>query len=880
MRTQFLILICFFFCSVNAQQLIPGGLQGDKHIVLTPSAEENKKIAGRHATKIDYLGFSETERSFQFTPVLPEQWNWVAIFNAPLKGKKINTFYYDSWVATDQPKILTNGRRRNFDQDVTKFIRSNAYHIGFQRKQVVENEIFLLIISPAKQKVVVEFDERTIGVKRRLTYDMDALEAKFVHIVIPPQEYTVVTWKPEISQREVRSLNKGWKFFRGDTPNAIDEMLDDSGWQSVNIPHTWNADELFDYRNYRDTIDVTQMIYRGIGWYRKYFVVDNSWKGKYIKINFLGANQTAEVYLNGNFIGRHAGGYTGFHFGDTFMKYLRYDKPNLLAVKVDNSFKYDIPPHTADYNMLGGLYREIQLIASDYVFIKEARLFTPEVSPEVGKVEANITLRNMGEELRTIKLITNIISPYNEIVASDVRHITVKSGEKPEVKVSFTLKNPLLWSPDYPNLYRFSAAIYEPSDWQHRASCIDQQFYPLGFRKIDFDAEKGVFINGRHIKLKGVNVHQDFMHKGWAVDSAQKRKDFILIKKMGANFVRLAHYPHHPYVMHLCDSLGLMVWSEIPVVNTVGREKFIENAVNMMEELIRRDGNHPSIVMWGVGNEYYRNFFTKEDARYALKCTQAVAAKAKEMDPYRPTVQAQNDLVDDQIMLLTDIQGRNRYFGWYEKSYQDFEHEMITEHQRNRKWKLLVSEYGAEGKYGYHVNQPVLFDHSETYQVNFHKAYWRVISQHDFILGGTIWNMFDFASFAKIGNVPHINQKGMMTYDRKPKSVYYFYQSQWSAEPMIYIYSHTWTHRFGEAGKIVEVFSNCDEVSLWVNDRLQGVKKKAEGFVWKIDFTEGIHEIKAIGNKSGETVKQVMQIYYSPREQSPGITFEKPKGDG
>ena len=236
MYTQFLLLSFFFFFSVNAQQLIPGGLQGDKHIVLTPSAEENKKIAGKQASKIDYLGFKETERSFQFTPVLPEQWNWVAVFNAPLKGKKINTFYYDSWVATDQPKILTNGRRRNFDQDVTKFIRSNAYHIGFQRKQVVENEIFLLIVSPVKQKVVLEFDERTIGIRRRLTYDMDALEAKFVHIVIPPQEYTVVTWKPEVSQREIRSLNKGWKFFRGDLPHAIDETLDDAGWQSVNIP--------------------------------------------------------------------------------------------------------------------------------------------------------------------------------------------------------------------------------------------------------------------------------------------------------------------------------------------------------------------------------------------------------------------------------------------------------------------------------------------------------------------------------------------------------------------------------------------------------------------------------------------------------------------
>ncbi|GIV36372.1 MAG: hypothetical protein KatS3mg032_0751 [Cyclobacteriaceae bacterium] len=799
----------FFFTSifvililpVTAQQLIQGGLQGDKPLLLTPSVEENKKIAGQPVYKVEYFGFKETGRSFQFTPTLREGWNWLAVFNAPLKGKKVNTFFYDSWVATDQPGVITNGRRRNFEQDITKKIRSNAYHIGFQRRQAVENEIFLLIVSPAKQKVVLELDEETIGIKRRFAYDMEANEAKFVHIIIPPREYTVVMWKPEQTQREVLDISEGWKFFKGDVPNAQSDSFNDDGWQTVNIPHTWNNDELYDYRNYRDTIDVTQMIYRGIGWYRKKFTVDASWKGKYIRVNFLGANQVTEVYLNGQYLGKHVGGYMEFHFGQPFMKHVRFDRPNVLAVKVDNRFSYDIPPHTADYNMLGGIYREVQLIATDHAFVKEARIFTPKVSPEEATVEANIILRNMADQDRTVKLITNIISPFNEIIASDVRTVVIKAGDKPSHKITFKVLNPLLWSPEYPNLYRVSAAIYEPSDWQRNGLCLDQQFFPLGFRTLSFDANKGVTLNGRPIKLKGVNVHQDFMHKGWAVDQNQKRKDFILIKKMGANFVRLSHYPHHPYVMHLCDSLGLMVWSEIPVVNTVGREKFIENAVKMMEELITRDINHPSIVMWGVGNEYYRNFFSKEDAEYALKCTQAVANKAKELDPYRPTVQAQNDLIDKRILSLTDIQGRNRYFGWYEKTYADFDHEMKEEHTKHPEWKLLVSEYGCEGKYGYHVNNPVLFDHSETYQVAFHKSYWTSIRDNDFILGGIIWNMFDFASFAKVGNIPHVNQKGMMTYDRKPKSVYYYYQSQWSDEPMVYIYSHTWSHRNGNEGR-------------------------------------------------------------------------------
>lgn len=875
-----IFILSFLGASVAGQNLLPGGLQGDKHIILTPAAAENKKLEGKSVFKVDYFGFRETDRSFQFTPTLRENWNWLAIFNAPLKGKKVNTFFYDSWVATDQPKTMSSGRRRNFDQDITKQIRSNAYHIGFQRKQAVENEIFLLIISPSKQKVILEFDEKTLGIKRTLTYDMEALEAKFVHIVIPPQEYTVVAWKPEQTEREVRSMSRDWRFHKGDVANAQEVNFDDRPWESINLPHTWNADELFDYRNYKDTIDVTQMIYRGIGWYRKVFSIDEAWKNKYIKIEFLGANQVAEVWLNGNYVGKHVGGYTGFHFGDVFVKHLFFDKPNVVAVKVDNRFNYDIPPHTADYNMVGGIYRDVELVATDQVFVKEARIFTPEVTPTSGTVIANITVRNMSRVDRQATLVTNIISPYNEIIATDIRSVLLKAGEKPVIQQKFKITNPLLWSPEYPNLYRVSATLYEPSDWQRNGKAIDQQFFPLGFRTIIFDANKGFILNGKPVKLKGVNLHQDFMHKSWAVDLKQKREDLLHIKRMGANYVRLSHYPHHPYVMHLCDSLGLMIWSEIPVVNTIGREKFIDHAVKMMEELIIRDINHPSIIMWGVGNEYYRNFFTKEDAEYALKVTQAVARKAKEMDPYRPTVQAQNDLIDERILPLTDIQGRNRYFGWYEKTFNDFDQEMKEEHKKHPSWKLLVSEYGAEGKYGYHVNKPVLFDHSETYQVALHKAYWNSIRDSDFILGGTIWNMFDFASFAKVGSIPHVNQKGMMTYDRKPKSVYYYYQSQWTDDPMVYIYSHTWTHRSGEAGRKVEVFSNCDEVELFVNGQSQGMRKQTDGFLWTINLTDGLHELRAVGTKQGETVKTNQQVYYQQKEFQQQQAKVKPTGDG
>jgi beta-galactosidase len=867
---------------IKAQELLPGGLQGSKQLIITPSAEENQKLVNKSAFAIDYLGFKETATSFEFSTKLPNQWNWVALFNVPLKGKKINTFYYDSWVATDQPKIITNGRRRNFDEDITNKIKSNAYHIAFQRKQVAENEVFILIVSPAKQRVILEIDKQQFGVSRRLSYAMEANEAKFVHIVIPPKEHTVVTWRPEKTPSQKVVLSNGWKFHKGDVQEAHQRLFNDATWEDVSIPHCWNTDDLFDYRNFKDTIDITQMIWRGISWYRTQFMAEESWKGKYNKVNFLGANQVAEVFVNGKSVGKHTGGYTDFHYD--ISSHLDYGKLNTLAVKVDNRFNYDIPPHTADYNMLGGIYRDVEILSLNPVFISKVKMSTPSVTFDSARVEVNTILNNKMLVDKTVTLITNLINPYNEIIASKIQSVTVKAGVKPTIKTVFNnVERPLLWSPDYPNLYTVSTTLYEPSGTlQYNGVALDQRFDAIGFRFYSFDANKGLIFNGQSLKMKGVNVHQDFMHKGWAVDRKQKRQDFMLIKKMGANYVRLSHYPHHPYVLHLCDSLGLMVWSEIPVVNTVGKEKFIDNAVKMMEEMIVRDMNHPSIIVWGVGNEYYRNFFNKEDAEYSLKSTEAVAKKVKELDPYRPTIQAQNDLVDDRIMKLTDVQGRNRYMGWYEKTYNDFEHEMIEEHKKHPEWKLLVSEYGAEGKYGYHVNNPILFDHSETYQLNLHKAYWKAIRDNDFIIGGTIWNMFDFASWAKIGNIPHINQKGMMTYDRKPKSIYYYYQSQWTEDPMVYIYSHTHVHRSGKPAEKqpLEVFSNCDEVELLVNGVSQGKMQKANDFIWNVTLNLGSNEIKAIGHKQGETVRTHMQIIFHASTDAGKQQIVKPKGDG
>jgi beta-galactosidase len=847
------VFLLFVSFNLSAQNLIKGGLAGNRQIILTGDKKENEKNKNLSPSQVAYLHYDDSKEKIQFAPQMPKGRNWVALFNVQSKQTASNYFMYDGWMAATG-RIATNHRLRRFETDITQKISSNAYHIAFQRKQAVENEVFMLVISPAKQKVKIQLSKEEFGVERILEYDMNELEAKFVHIVMPPQEYTVITWQPEQTKRKTKALSNNWKFYFD--KEATDTWLAASlkfnaanfkerGGETVSVPHTWNATDVFDSRNFKDSISIMEMFKRGAGWYKTTINIPVSEKNKEHSVHFLGANQVTEAWLNGQNLGKHIGGYTGFVFN--ISKYIKYGMQNELIVKVDNRFDYDVPPHTADYNFLGGIYREVYLSSTNPSFIKNTKFATPKVSHRNASVLIQTSFENKNAEVK--KIVVNLINPYNEIIQSWVQTV---SAAQQSIQIKDTIRNPVLWSPQQPTLYQLYTTLYDGN-----GKALDQTKENIGFRSFDFKADSGFYLNGERLKLKGVNIHQDYLNKGWAVDSAQKLADYLWMKKMGVNYVRMSHYPKHPYELHLCDSLGFIVWEEIPVVNTVGREKFIANAKTMMQEVIERDYNRPSVIFWGVGNEYYRNFFTKEDADYALRCTKEVAAVCKQLDPHRFTIQAQNDLVDCEIYKFTDIQGRNRYFGWYEKTYNDFEHEMEEEHKKYPNWKLLVSEYGAEGKYGYHVTQPKIFDHSETYQLNFHKEYWRVIEKHPYLAGGTIWNMFDFASFAKIGNSPHINKKGMLTFDRKPKDVFYFYQSVWTDEAMIRIAGHTNTHRRCEAGKQIpiEIFSNGEMVELFVNGQSQGKKVKADGYIWNLALPEGYHRMKAVAVKEGITVK-------------------------
>ncbi len=852
------VLFNFLLCIPpgRAQTVVQGGLQGTKTVLLTPDKAFNKQIHGRNIDEVSDLGVTEEDGRLLMLPHPPRDWKWLAGFNVHWGGKRFNFFMVDGKTFTTE-QFKTNINLARFKEDVTDKVRSNAYHIALHRTRVVENELAIFIVSPKKQKVVIELPPELAKKKRILEYEMEENESKFIHIDVLPEEFTAVTWAPEKVPRRVIPLTDEWRFRKGEVHGAEKENYNSSSWDRVSLPHTWNARDVYDTRNIRDDLDIFELYYRGPGWYRKSFSVEPSLRGQRLYLQFLGANQVADVWLNGKYLGKHLGGYTGFEFDITDLT--RVGRANLLAVRVDNSFNYDIPPHTADFDFFGGLYREVQLLVTHPTHVKDVKVTTPTVSSDSATVRVVTTLANQTSASRRVRLVTNIVNPYGEIVRSMVDEKELPaSGSLPVEQTSECIRNPLLWSPKYPWLYKVYSTVYNG-----KGEALDQTVSPLGFRWYSFSADEGFFLNGEHLKLKGVNYHQDYLNKGNAVPLALKREDVLLIKRMGANFVRLAHYPHHPYVLDLCDSVGLLVWQEIPIVNSVGGKTFGDNAKQMLQEMIERDKNHPSIILWGIGNEFSRaENWPNEALRYQKVLMTELNALAKRLDPSRLTTQAQNHFADSSVMAITDVQGRNRYYGWYEGTYDDFGPALDAERKQYPTWKFLVSEYGSESKYGYHVDDPRNFDHSETYQLDFHRAAWKAIEERPWVAGGTIWVMFDFSSYVKIGNNPRINKKGMMTADRKPKDVYYFYQSQWSDEPMVHIVSHTWTHRTGtrDLPQTVRVFSNCDSVVLFLNGRSLG--GNTGDYEWKVPFVAGNNSLKAVGQQDGQTVVDEIAVHF------------------
>lgn len=657
--------------------------------------------------------------------------------------------------------------------------------------------------------------------------------------------------------REKVNLSDGWRFTLGnDAGMESSDYQEGAGFPVVRLPHTWNTKDLLGPEPY----------YRGVGWYRKNFEVPRAWSDKRIVLRFEAACQVATVWVNNVLMGAHKGAFTPFQFDITGVA--RPGGSNLVAVQVDNRWRRDIaPPSEPGWNMPGGLYREAWLIATDPTHIVSTRVTTPQVSDSEAAVEFEIEIRNGSEAERTLEVVTEVLAPDGTKLLALSSPAQLKPGASRVVRQQSKIVHPRLWSPDEPNLYHASFSL------RAKGTIRDDEAAPLGLRWYRFDAEKGFFLNGQPLKLRGVNREQDYPGMGWAVPAVLQVKDMELIKRMGANIVRLTVYPQDPSVLEACDRLGLMVREEVPFLSDFSGDggvkaatDYAETLKQMAREMIQRDRNHPSIILWGIGNENLHGG-TITEWRPVASITKELADVVKAEDATRLTTLAfvggYLDRWEEVRMIdMVDVVGANVYSGWYGGKFEDFGEIVDDFHRKHPTKPLMVSEYGAEMELGRHTEQPQRRDYSEEWGCLYHESYEKQINDRPFLAGGTIWLAFDHGVQPWVGTIPNLNQKGIYDYYRRPKDVFYFFASQWTQKPMVYIVSHTWSERYGQPGekKSIEVYSNCDRVEFFLNGKSLG--PKSQPFVWEVGFQSGDNQLRAVGQKGGEQVVDSMTVRY------------------
>jgi beta-galactosidase len=652
--------------------------------------------------------------------------------------------------------------------------------------------------------------------------------------------------------RVAEDLSRNWLFVRSDIAGAESpDYQEGAEWMPVDLPHTWNT---------ADTFDDEPGYFRGVGWYRRVFGVRDGWKGKRIVLRFEAACNVAAVWVNGELVGWHKGAWTPFQFDVTDLV-----KPgaNLVAVRVDNRWRRDVPPHAMDFNIMGGLHREVSLVALDPVNIVSTRVTTPKVSEAEAVAAFAVEVRNQGAEPKEYEVVAEIRGPG---LAAPIQVTSPRAklapGETASIKQETApIGTPKLWSPDEPNLYQVTFRLVCDG------RTVDEVENPLGFRWYRFDPNEGFFLNGKHLKLHGVNRHDDYPGMGWAIPQSQQITDLKQIKQLGANFIRTVHYPQHPVVLDTCDRLGLCVWEEVPFDGEgtqraliVGAEDFARTLKQNAREEIRRDRNHPSIILWSMGNEN-TNGPNLADWKAVADLTRELVQVVKEEDPTRPTTVAINRpdrAAESGLMDAVDIVSYNVYANW---NCQEIERE-IDEARRMRPEKpMMIGEYGLDIERGRHAEVPKHRDFSEEYACLYHETFWKAITNRPYLAGSLIWVACDFGAEQRVQNqtIRHMNQKGLVTFDRQPKDVAYFYRSQWSPEPMVYIVSHTWTDRKkGDAP--IRVFSNCDAVELFHNGKSLGTKQRSEPLLWTVPLESGGNDLRAVGLRAGKPIADEMRV--------------------
>jgi beta-galactosidase len=708
--------------------------------------------------------------------------------------------------------------------------------------------------------------------------------------------------------RIVRSLAQNWKFTLDDAMSD-EAALRASGaqWKTVALPHTWNA---------RDAagMNVTEPYHRGLGWYRLEF--DTPAPGARHWLEFGAASMVADVWLNGRKLGQHKGAFTAFRFDVT--EHLAKDGRNVLLVKVDNSEpkangeRTAIIPLGGDFNMSGGLYRYVWLVSTaapaaiDLGDLGASGVYAATTSIENGAATVNVRtkVRNDGREAGEYVVRAFLVGADGRVAQSAERPVTLKAGARAEVAQDLKVENPRLWQGvEDPYQYRLVVDLLRPG-----GGAVDRVMHEFGIRQMAFHPDRGFFLNGKHVRLRGVAMHQDYLHKGWAVSTAEMEESMALVKEIGANTLRFGHYPFDPYVYALANRMGLVVWSEVPVslgmttevLVTAGqpqggptcpkldpRQEYVANARMQLQEIVRQQFNHASVGMWSVGNETTFMHKDCEETWYdnVTPVLRELHRLAKLEDPQRATTLAdftekvETPLAGGYIAVggNTDIWAINNYYLWYAGAVTQLRDLLDALRVRYPGQPIGMSEYGAGGALSHHtdnvrggppevVNTGVQVVYQpEEYASYAHEQNYAILDSREYLWGTYVWNMFDFGSgLRNEGDMRGVNTKGLVSFDRKTKKdPFFFYKANWSREPVTYITSRRYVER-AYAVTDVKVYSNADSVELVLNGKPVGALRQEQCVMKACVFRNvrlgaGQNRLEAVGDHGGRRVADTVE---------------------
>ncbi|MBD0286933.1 MAG: glycoside hydrolase family 2 protein [Flavisolibacter sp.] len=667
----------------------------------------------------------------------------------------------------------------------------------------------------------------------------------------------ISTTLPAQQARLTILFNDGWKFHKGEVSNGDKPTLNDADWRQVNLPHDWSIEGPFD----EQWASATAYLPAGIGWYRKTFELGPSLPSKNIFLYFDGVYKNSEVWINGHYLGKRPNGFIPFQYEIT--PYLNKTGKNIVAVKVDHAQFADSRWYTGS-----GIYRNVYLIATGPVHIDlwSIRFTTPQVTPQSATATITVAVINQSGTTMPVWVKSQLIDAKGKAVANAQQQVTVSAGGKADAEMSFNVNNPSLWSTEHPELYRLVVTLHV------KGKQTDNISEPVGFRWFKFDKDKGFFLNGKNMKLKGVCIHDDAGALGVAVPEEVWVRRLKILKEGGCNSLRMSHNPHADYIYDLADRMGFLVMDEAFDEWEEGKNKWIKGwnvgkpgnegyhsdfkqwANRDLADMILRNRNRPSIILWSIGNEidYPNDPYTHEilntgrnpqiygkgyipgkpPASRLTELARQLVAVVKQYDTTRPVTAALAGVVMSNEVgypEILDVVGYNYQEYRYPEDHQKYPNRVI---------------YGSENGMAFSA--------------------WKAVEENDFISAQYLWTGIDYLGEARAWP-SRSNQAGLLDLAGFPKPEYYYRQSLWTDKPMIYIgtaplanrannrrnMAASWNYKEGDSIRI-SCFTNCSEAELMLNGKSFGKKQLADAaekvITWDVIYQPGGLTIRGYRN--------------------------------